>query len=59
MPSAGVTQLARVTAFQAVGRGFEPRLPLFYRIVDIVYLDLFVLMGLGFQIVNPITNFHQ
>ncbi len=25
---AGVTQLARVTAFQAVGRGFEPRLPL-------------------------------
>ena len=26
--SAGVTQLARVTAFQAVGRGFESRLPL-------------------------------
>ena len=25
---AGVTQLARVTAFQAVGRGFESRLPL-------------------------------
>ena len=27
---AGVTQLARVTAFQAVGRGFESRLPLFF-----------------------------
>ena len=26
--NAGVTQLARVTAFQAVGRGFESRLPL-------------------------------
>ena len=26
---AGVTQLARVTAFQAVGRGFESRLPLY------------------------------
>ena len=25
---AGVTQPARVTAFQAVGRGFESRLPL-------------------------------
>ena len=28
--TAGVTQLARVTAFQAVGRGFESRLPLFF-----------------------------
>ena len=28
---AGVTQLARVTAFQAVGRGFESRLPLFLK----------------------------
>ena len=27
---AGVTQIGRVTAFQAVGRGFESRLPLFY-----------------------------
>ena len=28
LPFAGVTQLVRVTAFQAVGRGFESRLPL-------------------------------
>ena len=34
---AGVTQLARVTAFQAVGRGFESRLPL-YRIADVAQL---------------------
>ena len=30
--NAGVTQLARVTAFQAVGRGFESRLPLENRV---------------------------
>ena len=34
---AGVTQLARVTAFQAVGRGFESRLPL-YRSADVAQL---------------------
>ena len=27
-PGAGVAQLARASAFQAEGRGFEPRLPL-------------------------------
>jgi hypothetical protein len=35
---AGVTQLARVTAFQAVGRGFEPRLPLFLFYIKVQYL---------------------
>jgi hypothetical protein len=34
---AGVTQLARVTAFQAVGRGFESRLPL-YTYADVAQL---------------------
>ena len=34
---AGVTQLARVTAFQAVGRGFESRLPL-YACADVAQL---------------------
>ena len=34
---AGVTQLARVTAFQAVGRGFESRLPL-YTTADVAQL---------------------
>jgi hypothetical protein len=34
---AGVTQLARVTAFQAVGRGFESRLPL-YTAADVAQL---------------------
>ena len=29
--SAGVAQLARASAFQAEGRGFEPRLPLIFR----------------------------
>ena len=30
--SAGIAQLARASAFQAEGRGFEPRFPLHYKI---------------------------
>ena len=43
--NAGVTQLARVTAFQAVGRGFESRLPLMI-FLKIILLCLLCHLGL-------------
>ena len=42
---AGVAQLARATAFQAVGRGFETRLPLRYGDQDIEQLRLLEPIG--------------
>ena len=37
---AGVAQLARALAFQAKGRGFEPRLPLIERLARFCGLSL-------------------
>ncbi len=50
---AGVTQLARVTAFQAVGRGFESRLPLHDPVAKFRGKQKMCLKGAAFLPIEP------